>query len=90
MEEHDSGSLSVIETEDSRRAFLAKCGKFAVVTSPAVTLLLDTSMASASMRVSGKPDKHGKHHKRQRHGRRRRRLKHHKVIHYDGGKGPKW
>lgn len=93
-QEHDAGSSLVTSTEDSRRAFLAKCGKFAVVTSPAVTLLLDTSMASATVYASGKPPRHGRGSRRRRgrgrgrHGRPRVII--HKVIHYDGGRGPAW
>lgn len=60
--------------EQSRRAFLAKCGKFAIVTPPAVTLLLHTSMASAS----GYGSPHGKSSKR----KKRRKKKH---YYYGGG-----
>lgn len=62
--------------EQSRRAFLAKCGKFAIVTPPTVTLLLHTSMASATGYGSPHGDKKG------RRRRRRRRRKWHK--HYPG------
>ncbi len=61
----------VTETDKGRRAFLARCGKFAVVTSPAVTLLLDTSMAAAHVKVS--PGQ-------KRHRRRRRRRRPHIII----------
>ncbi len=54
------------ESDGGRRAFLAKCGKFAVVTSPAVTLLLDTSMAAAHAKVSGKPPHAGRRRRRRR------------------------
>jgi hypothetical protein len=37
----------------ARRDFLAKCGKFAVVTPPAVSLLLSTSLNSAAIASSG-------------------------------------
>ncbi len=36
-----------------RRAFLAKCGRFAVVTPPAVTMLLSTSLSSQAIAQSG-------------------------------------
>jgi hypothetical protein len=36
-----------------RRKFLAACGKFAVVTPPAVTLLLSTSLNSTAIAHSG-------------------------------------
>jgi hypothetical protein len=46
------------ETEiiDDRRDFLKKCGKFAVITPPAVTFLLSTSMSSKAIAASsGRP-----------------------------------
>jgi hypothetical protein len=39
--------------EDDRRQFLQTCGRFAVVTSPAVTLLLSTSLTSTAIASSG-------------------------------------
>lgn len=43
-----------------RRRFLASCGKFAVVTPPAITLLLSTSLNSSAIAKSGgRPDAHG-------------------------------
>ena len=36
-----------------RREFLAKCGRFAIVTPPAVTLLLSTSLTSDAIAKSG-------------------------------------
>jgi hypothetical protein len=36
-----------------RRKFLAACGKFAVVTPPAITLLLSTSLNSTAIAQSG-------------------------------------
>ena len=62
------------QAEASRRAFLAKCGKFAVVTPPVVTLLLNTSMAEAN-------GGYGSPHKKKRR-RRRRRRKHNKDRHH--------
>ena len=38
--------------EPERRKFLATCGKFAVVTSPAVTTLLSTSLTSHAIAKS--------------------------------------
>jgi hypothetical protein len=35
-----------IDANEDRRKFLASCGKFAVVTPPAITLLLSTSLTS--------------------------------------------
>jgi hypothetical protein len=37
------------ETASDRRRFLAACGKFAVVTPPAMTLLLSTSLTSTAI-----------------------------------------
>jgi hypothetical protein len=39
--------------DDERRKFLAACGKFAVVTPPALTLLLSTSLNSKAIAQSG-------------------------------------
>lgn len=47
-----SNSPDVNATED-RRKFLATCGKFAVVTPPAITMLLSTSLTSDAMAKSG-------------------------------------
>ena len=46
------------EPDADRRKFLAACGRFAVVTPPAVTLLLSTSLNSDAIAHSGrgKPD----------------------------------
>jgi hypothetical protein len=44
--------LNTSEDED-RRKFLASCGKFAVVTPPAITLLLSTSLSSTAIARSG-------------------------------------
>lgn len=41
------------ETPTDRRAFLAKCGKYAIVTPPAVTLMLAASKADPSFAGSG-------------------------------------
>jgi hypothetical protein len=53
---HDQGEASVdIQTplDDDRRKFLAACGKFAVVTPPALTVLLSTSLNSTAIAQSG-------------------------------------
>jgi hypothetical protein len=39
--------------DDDRRKFLASCGKFAVVTPPAITMLLSTSLNSTAIARSG-------------------------------------
>lgn len=42
--------------DDDRREFLKKCGRFAVITPPAVTFLLSTSMSSKAIAASsGRP-----------------------------------
>ncbi|KAA0069937.1 hypothetical protein CIW50_28300 [Tardiphaga sp. P9-11] len=38
---------------EDRRKFLAACGRFAVVTPPAVTMLLSTSLTSTAIAKSG-------------------------------------
>ena len=39
--------------QEDRRAFLASCGRFAVVTPPALTVLLSTSLTSDAIAGSG-------------------------------------
>src|SRR2546423_4479562 len=41
------------EANEDRRKFLATCGKFAVVTPPAITMLLSTSLHSSAVAQSG-------------------------------------
>jgi hypothetical protein len=41
------------DADEDRRKFLATCGKFAVVTPPAITALLSTSMHSTAVAQSG-------------------------------------
>jgi hypothetical protein len=43
-----------IDGDDDRRKFLATCGKFALVTPPAITLLLSTSLTSDAIAASGR------------------------------------
>jgi hypothetical protein len=45
--------------EDDRREFLKTCGKFAVVTPPAITALLSTSLTSTAIASSGGGVVHG-------------------------------
>src|SRR4051794_5411871 len=40
------------DSEADRRKFLAACGKFAVVTPPAITMLLSTSLTSDAIAAS--------------------------------------
>ncbi|MFC7536946.1 hypothetical protein ACFQPG_06135 [Sphingomonas sp. GCM10030256] len=44
---------------DDRRDFLKKCGQFAVLTPPAVTFLLSTTMSSKAIAKSGGGSKPG-------------------------------
>jgi hypothetical protein len=46
------------ESED-RRNFLKTCGRFAVVTPPAMTMLLSTSLTSDAIAKSGHPNNGG-------------------------------
>lgn len=41
------------EADKDRRKFLASCGRFAVVTPPAITMLLSTSLTSDAIARSG-------------------------------------
>lgn len=49
------------DQEDDRREFLKTCGKFAVVTPPAITLLLSTSLTSDAIAQSGAREVHHDH-----------------------------
>jgi hypothetical protein len=51
MTDKDANSDASVDSD--RRKFLAACGKFAVVTPPAVTLLLSTSLNSEAIAKSG-------------------------------------
>ena len=42
-----------VDMSTDRRDFLAKCGRFAVITPPAVTMLLSTSLTSQAIAKSG-------------------------------------
>ena len=41
------------DADEDRRKFLATCGKFAIVTPPAITMLLSTSLHSPAIAQSG-------------------------------------
>jgi hypothetical protein len=56
MTDKDTNSESNTSLDSDRRKFLAACGKFAVVTPPAVTLLLSTSLNSEAIAKSGGSD----------------------------------
>jgi hypothetical protein len=51
----NSNSMAEAEAEAAadRRNFLAACGKFAVITPPAISLLLSTSLNSTAIASSG-------------------------------------
>ncbi|QQO12631.1 hypothetical protein JJB99_24630 [Bradyrhizobium diazoefficiens] len=52
--------MTHIDTDgEDRREFLKSCGKFAVVTPPAMTLLLSTSLSSTAIARSGSQVVHG-------------------------------
>lgn len=56
--------------DDDRRKFLAACGKFAVVTPPALTVLLSTSLNSKAIAYSGGRGDHDRgDHERGHHDR---------------------
>jgi len=53
--EHEKTSTEKTPSQDTdRRDFLKKCGKFAAVTPPAITMLLSTSLTSNAIAKSGK------------------------------------
>jgi hypothetical protein len=51
----DLHSSPEIDANEDRRKFLATCGRFAVVTPPAITVLLSTSLNSTAVMASGGP-----------------------------------
>ena len=53
MPTESSNELPPADGTADRREFLAKCGRFAIVTPPAVTLLLSTSLTSDAIAKSG-------------------------------------
>ncbi len=53
-----------LDLDADRRKFLAACGRFAVVTPPAVTLLLSTSLNSDAIARSGSGGGGGRPHQR--------------------------
>jgi len=59
-QEDPKGTLEPISEEHARRDFLKKAGRFAVVTPPAITLLLGTSLNSRAIaRSAGSGGKGG-------------------------------
>jgi hypothetical protein len=49
----DRDTTSQPPVDDDRRKFVASCGKFALVTPPALTMLLSTSLNSTAIAFSG-------------------------------------
>jgi hypothetical protein len=53
--EHEKTSAEQAPSEDNdRRNFLKKCGKFAAITPPTITMLLSTSLTSNAIASSSK------------------------------------
>jgi hypothetical protein len=48
-ENDKSASANANDANEDRRKFLAACGKFAIVTPPAITMLLSTSLTSSAI-----------------------------------------
>jgi hypothetical protein len=53
MEHEKTPSEQIPSDENDRREFLKKCGRFAAVTPPAITMLLSTSLTSNAIAKSG-------------------------------------
>jgi hypothetical protein len=63
MAPRKAGSTPPTDANEDRRQFLASCGKFAVVTPPAITMLLSTSLNSTAVaHSSGHGNGHGNGH----------------------------
>jgi hypothetical protein len=52
--EHDKTPADDDSSSPDRRDFLKKCGTFAAVTPPAITMLLSTSLTSKAIAKSGR------------------------------------
>lgn len=50
---NDKTPDTVVSADEDRRKFLAACGRFAVITPPALTMLLSTSLTSKAIARSG-------------------------------------
>lgn len=50
---NETGPSPSSDMNEDRRKFLTSCGKFAVVTPPAITMLLSTSLNSPAVAQSG-------------------------------------
>jgi hypothetical protein len=61
---HYENSLPADSASEDRRKFLATCGKFAIVTPPALTLLLSTSLNSTAIASSSGHNCHGNERER--------------------------
>lgn len=59
---NEDRSVSTSAADEERRKFLATCGRFAVVTPPAITLLLSTSLTSDAIAHSGGRGSYRHHH----------------------------
>jgi hypothetical protein len=57
----ENNSAPKTNADEDRRKFLAACGKFAVVTPPAITVLLSTSLTSTAVAQSGGRSSDGGH-----------------------------
>jgi hypothetical protein len=57
MSDNDPGRKEQVPenagVDEDRRVFLAKCGRFAVITPPAMTVLLSTTLNSKAIAKSG-------------------------------------
>jgi hypothetical protein len=53
LQQDDAAVSAGTPADDDRRKFLATCGKFAIVTPPAITMLLSTSLNSTAIATSG-------------------------------------
>lgn len=53
MDKHNEDKASETESLSARRRFLAACGKFAVITPPAITVLLSSTAQNYAVAASG-------------------------------------
>ena len=53
MDDMDLKKDASDEHEAERRKFLAQCGRFAIATPPAITMLMSTSLTSQAIAKSG-------------------------------------
>jgi hypothetical protein len=64
---NDKTPETEVSQDEDRRKFLAACGRFAVITPPALTMLLSTSLTSKAIARSGGNSDHDRDDRGEKH-----------------------